>query len=150
MLKALISLALLALFVHMVILPDSTLARGEEKPGPNGGEIRMPGAFHTELKVSGRQIWVYLLDLKFEKARTDKSSVVVEVVSPTPGAAPVKLDCKPAKVSEPPKFVCMHANYEPSKGQTLKVRANRGTAMGQEVSYVLPLLSGESAPKSVH
>lgn len=27
---------------------SSSFAHGEGKPGPNGGEIRMPGAFHTE------------------------------------------------------------------------------------------------------
>ena len=130
-----------AISVFVLFLSVIATAHGEDKPGPNGGEIRMPGAFHTELKVSGREIWVYLLDMKFEKARTDKSSVEVEAMLPTDGATHVKLDCKPAKASEPPRFVCTHANYEPSKGQTLKVRAKRGSQSGQEVSYLLPILA---------
>ena len=28
--------------------PGAALAHGKQEPGPNGGEVRMPGAFHVE------------------------------------------------------------------------------------------------------
>ncbi len=131
----------LSLLTFSFGLPTVLWATGEAKPGPNGGEVRTPGAFHVELKVSGREIWVYLLDNNVEKPRTDKSSVSVDVVLPTSDLNPVKLDCRAAKASEPPRFVCTHSSYEPVKGHTLKVRANRGALTGQEVSYLLPIFA---------
>jgi hypothetical protein len=54
-----------------------SLGHGESKPGPNGGFIRMPGAFHTELVLEKNQTFfdVYLLDMEFKNPRVKNSAV---------------------------------------------------------------------------
>ena len=43
----------------------NAFAHGEDKAGPHGGFIRMPGAYHTEVvPVSKNQAKVYLLDMQ--------------------------------------------------------------------------------------
>lgn len=54
-------------------------SHGEDKPGPNGGKIRMPGPYHTEVVfVSATQVKVFLLDIQF-KNPTVKDSLVSAV-----------------------------------------------------------------------
>ena len=54
-------LILVGMTLGALFLPGALLAHGTSEPGPHGGEIRMPGAFHVEaLAVDGR-LRVYLL-----------------------------------------------------------------------------------------
>ena len=121
-------------------------AHGEDKPGPNGGEVRMPGAFHTEVKLQGREVRVYLLDIEFKNPMIENSSVDVMAIN---GSAKegVKLTCKPSKSVARAYFVCLDAKYTPSNGDVLKVKAKRGTSTGNEVEYSLPLLKASAAKK---
>lgn len=52
-------------------------AHGEDKPGPHGGFIRMPGAFHTEMVFDSKDdsFHVFLLDVNFENPVARNSSV---------------------------------------------------------------------------
>ena len=62
-------------------------AHGEDRPGPHGGIIRMPGAFHTELRPkSNREFELFLLDMKWGEPSVAQSSV--EAASKLPGVAP--------------------------------------------------------------
>ncbi|NUM89268.1 MAG: hypothetical protein HUU37_08705 [Bdellovibrionales bacterium] len=52
----------------LLLTPALALAHGEDKPGPHGGAIRMPGAFHTEAIVSDTgDLYVYFLDVNFQQ-----------------------------------------------------------------------------------
>ena len=107
---------------------------GEEKPGPNGGYIRMPGGFHTELvKINDQKFKVYLFDINWKKPTIEKSSVEA-IVKYKASETPVL--CKP----EGSFFTC-----ELEKGKSLKsaeeitLKATRENTIGVPVKYSLPL-----------
>jgi hypothetical protein len=80
-------------WLAIVASANTATGHGEDKPGPHGGEIRMPGAFHTELVWAGpRRVKVYLLDMNYKEPLTMKSSVSV-TVNPKSGE-PVEASCK--------------------------------------------------------
>jgi hypothetical protein len=107
-------------------------AHGEDKPGPNGGMIRMPGAFHTEVLLeNGKQFRVYLLDINFGAATVEKSSVQAEVRDEKKIS---KLTCSAEKNS----FVCSLPNGLKPKGELI-VKATRMGAPGIDAVYELPL-----------
>lgn len=55
-------------------------AHGEDKLGPDGGFIRMPGAFHAELvPLSKNQVKVYLLDIDWKNPSVKNSMVKLKV-----------------------------------------------------------------------
>lgn len=124
----------------------AALAHGEDKPGPNGGEIRMPGAFHTEVKLQGREIRVYLLDIEFKNPMIENSSVDITAIT-SASKDGVKMSCKPSKSAARTYFVCLDGKYAPANGDVLKVKAKRGTSTGNEVEYSLPLLKASAAKK---
>ena len=67
-----------SLFLGLMLNFSLVFAHGMNKPGPNGGEIRMPGPFHTEAKAEGaNKLKVYLLDMNFKNPVTANSSVEV-------------------------------------------------------------------------
>ncbi|MEK7690290.1 MAG: hypothetical protein AAB425_04645, partial [Bdellovibrionota bacterium] len=75
----------------MFTIPGLAWGHGEDKPGPHGGHIRMPGAFHTELLVrSASEVDIFLLDVAWKNPTTQKSSVVVELKI---GAETASLKC---------------------------------------------------------
>ena len=54
----------------------SLFAHGEDKAGPHGGYVRMPGAFHTEVVKEGKdKLRIYLLDLAWKNPSVKDSSV---------------------------------------------------------------------------
>lgn len=130
-----------AIFMFAVVLMSSTIGRshGTEKPGPNGGELRMPGDFHTEVKQRGREFEVFLLDNDFKNPQTTDSVVDIQVIKPDT-AAPIEVACRSTRAARPPHFVCMNPKYKPVNGDILKLKAKRGDAIGAEVEYKLPLL----------
>ena len=63
-------------------LSSTVFGHGEDKPGPHGGFIRMPGPFHTELvKVSDTTFRVYLLDMEWKNPTTRDSKIAVKAKS---------------------------------------------------------------------
>lgn len=125
-------------------------AHGEDKPGPHGGEVRMPGAFHTEVKQRGREFEIYLLDIMFKDPQTADSSVEVSVrsASQKENAEPMLLSCRTTRAAHPPHFVCHNPKYKAADGDVLKVKAKRLGQVGQEVEYKLPLLQAKKSGKS--
>ncbi len=57
----------------------SLFAHGEDKAGPHGGKILMPGAYHVEVmkSESSKIVMVYLLDMFFKNPSTKNSSVKI-------------------------------------------------------------------------
>lgn len=64
-------------FLFTLMLSSNAFSHGEDKPGPNGGYIRMPGAFHTELipDKKNKSFHVFLLDIAFKNPTIDNSSL---------------------------------------------------------------------------
>ncbi len=124
------------LFVNIAILCVSILAysHGEDKKGPNGGYVRMPGAFHTETVVSDKNtLKVFLLDINWENPSVLKSEVKVILKS---SIANEDVVCS----SKKNYFLCLfskNANLK-QKGE-LQITATRENHKGDVVKYNLPL-----------
>lgn len=119
-------------------------AHGEDKPGPNGGYVRMPGAFHTEVvpRKAG-EFEVFLLDVQFKNPAT-KDSTVSAVLKTSKGET--KLTCAATKQSS---FLCQGAGKKPDG--ILRVDATRENAKGNTAEYTLPLkFQAESMRHSNH
>lgn len=133
---------LLALFVAFALAARPSIARahGDGKPGPHGGIIRMPGAFHTEVvpgKAGGFD--VYVLDVSFANPTTKDVSLGVHF-QPGKGAA-VGVECSPSG----DHFAC-----KLPKGAVhgeLVVHAKRGGAEGAPASYPVPLVVPKETDK---
>lgn len=64
-------------FVMSRLLGDVlAFAHGEDKPGPFGGGIRMPGAFHSEAVLFyPNEVKIYLLDMNWKNPTVSDSKV---------------------------------------------------------------------------
>lgn len=109
------------------------LAHGEDKPGPNGGFIRMPGAFHTEVIPTGpNSLKIYLLDIQWQNPSVANSalSVTHKAKKSTQGKCSIEAN----------HYVCKFAkNVDLKKSGELIVEAQRENQKGNVVSYELPL-----------
>lgn len=112
---------------------ESSLAHGEDKAGPNGGFIRMPGAFHTELVLEGKNILkVYLLNMQWKNPSVEKSSLKVTFNA----KKSTKADC----VGNETYFVCTFPkSIDLTTNGKLSVQAKREGEKGSEVTYPTPL-----------
>lgn len=120
------------ILIALTLSGSRSFAHGEDKPGPNGGFIRMPGAFHTEvIKTGNSSIKVFLLDINWKDPVTTNSSVEAELV----GQGRVTCTPKSGKF-----FVCNFANSaDLSRKGELKLKSVRNEMTGSPVSYELPL-----------
>ncbi len=128
------AIGLLGLFLSSNLIPGVVWGHGENKPGPHGGHIRMPGAFHTELVMkSKKELNVFLLDMEWANPTTEGSSVKVILKS---GTKESLLTCETAKD---------HFRCKTSKGVSMalpgkvEITANRKGASGGLAVYELPL-----------
>ena len=121
--------ALLSFFIQVT----SVFAHGEDRPGPNGGIIRMPGAFHTELvKKTDQKFKVYLLDMEWKNPTVNASTLeaTLEV-----GTKKTQAVCE-TKIAY---FECsIPKGMNLSKG-TLTIQASRENSPGGPAIYKLPL-----------
>ncbi|QDK44667.1 hypothetical protein DOM22_05570 [Bdellovibrio sp. ZAP7] len=115
-----------------ILIASKAFSHGEDKPGPNGGFIRMPGAYHTEVVADGNQLKVYLLDINWKNPSTKNSSV--EIVLPAVSKSPLK--CQ----SQVTYFSCsLPTNIDLKKKGQLLVNSQREGQKGNQASYELPL-----------
>ncbi len=121
------------LFAAIVLAgPSTVFAHGEDKLGPHGGYIRMPGGFHTEVKISGDNLSVFLLDINWKNPSIKDSSVKVEYLLNSKSST---LSCVPAKTN----FSCvLTKDFNANKG-ALIVTAKREGMAGAAAEYPLPL-----------
>ncbi|MDV6235991.1 hypothetical protein CH379_010185 [Leptospira ellisii] len=119
----------IGIFVHQDIL-----AHGEHEAGPNGGTIRMPGGFHTELIVLNEGLKVYLLDIEFKNPSTKNGALRAKIVQ---GKSEQQLQCQP----HPDHFFCPISKL-PSTGKIV-LKATREKMEGIEAVYDLPLPAGK-------
>lgn len=122
--------------LSIVFLTTMAFAHGEDKPGPNGGFIQMPGSFHTEVvPEKDGSFKVYLLNLQNQDPTVKNSSVAATIVS---GKKKQKLNC----VVMGEHFHCKTKSGV--KSGTLVILANREGAVGIEAKYKLPLKLAKS------
>lgn len=118
--------------VGLLVFAQYAFGHGEDKAGPNGGFIQMPGAFHTEIVQIEKDIAkVYLLDMNFQNPSIKASVVEVKLGSKT------SLKCQ---VQTEPYFLCQFPKgTDLSKKGRLLVKAQREGQKGNDVTYELPL-----------
>jgi hypothetical protein len=118
-----------------ILVASSALAHGEDQQGPHGGEIRMPGAFHTEV-VQGKpnSFFVYLLDINWKSPTTRNSTVDASIKNSNTN---INLTC----IANADHFECKSARQLTSfnNGEELNIKAVRESATGGLAVYKLPL-----------
>lgn len=116
----------------LIATPTLAWSHGEDKPGPHGGHIKMPGAFHTELILGEDQsAHIYLLDMNFKNATTKDSKLKVIARA---NKTEVPFNCSVMK----DHFHCVPTKkYE--KTSEIAIQAVREKAIGNEAVYKLPL-----------
>lgn len=119
--------------VSIIISANQAWGHGEDKPGPNGGFIRMPGAFHTEIiPIEANQLKVFLLDINWKNPSVANSSLSVSYRN--------KKTSKAKCIAQNEYYLCEFSTSVNlnQKGQLL-IEAQRENQKGNEVSYDLPL-----------
>jgi hypothetical protein len=140
------TLALGVLFAASLASPLA-LGHGEDKLGPNGGFIRMPGAFHTELVLkNANSLKVYLLDINWKNPSVKRSAIKV-----IHQASKATASCKTMSSF----YVCQFPkNIDLTKKGELSVESKREDQTGMTVLYELPLqlqkVQGEGGHGSHH
>lgn len=106
-------------------------SHGMNKHGPNGGYIKMPGAFHTELVDIGTKMHVYLLDMGFKNPITTNSNVKIKYK----GSIESEYSCtKSANY-----FVCNKPEGNLENVKEVIINATRNNSKGGAATYSLPL-----------
>ena len=108
----------------------SAEAHGDNIPGPNGGHIRMPGPFHTEVLQLNDGFKIYLLDIDFKNPIVKNSYVKASVQK---GNQITKLNCS---IQENYFFCLFKKTNEMAK---LLIDSKRDVITGNEANYLLPL-----------
>ena len=108
------------------------LSHGEDQLGPNGGFVRMPGAFHTEVVPRKRNFQVFLLDVEFKNPMVAESNVEFTLKQ---ADRETKDNCEPVKNH----FVCSLPKDVALQTGNLEVKASRNNVVGGIVNYKLPL-----------
>ncbi|EMK00368.1 MULTISPECIES: hypothetical protein [unclassified Leptospira] len=121
----------IAILVFLFNFP--ILSHGENKPGPHGGLIRMPGNFHVEiLDLGNSKYQIYLLDINFENPSLKSSSLVAKLRT---SEGYKNLSCEAAKNS----FICTGDPKSKKTKKELILFANRENSKGSEIKLELPL-----------
>lgn len=131
--KTLLTLILLTVSVK-------SFGHGEDKFGPNGGYLKMPGGFHTEVvPEKDGNLKVFLLDINF-KSPVVKNSKVVATIN---NGNKKDINC----TAKRDHFLCETSKADLAKG-TLNIVAVRNTVKGAEAIYELPLALAKAATEA--
>lgn len=131
------------IFLTLMLIGSQAFAHGEDAPGPNGGHIRMPGAFHTEVlyDVKTQDLHVYLLDINFQNPTIQNSSVGATFKS---GKEKISYHCASMDGNH---FHCVPGKKVNPKGELI-IQATRENAVGNEAIYKFPLKEFSNKKKS--
>lgn len=122
---------LLALTFILLSVSIKSFGHGEDKFGPNGGYLKMPGVFHTEVvPEKDGKIKIYLIDINFKSPTVKNSKVTVSINNENKK----ELSC----TTKRDHFLCETKKADLTKG-TLTIVAVRDTVKGAEAIYKLPL-----------
>ena len=125
--KIILTLSLILTFASF-----GAFAHGEDKPGPNGGHIKMPSNFHTELLLQpNNELKIFLLDIQFKNPTTEQSSVNAFYKNKK---RQINLKCKPVNT-----YYACSGLPQAFKG-TVFIKANRlGAEANLNAEYKFPL-----------
>jgi hypothetical protein len=112
-------------------IAHGALAHQMDKLGPNGGFVKMPGAYHMELVETADSLKVYLLDMNFKDALTKNSSVSI-VYS---GTKQSQTNCK----EQENHFICPKPKEGLNQYKFALVSSTRNKIKGGVARYDLPL-----------
>lgn len=119
----------------VLLFSINSFGHGEDKPGPNGGFIRMPGVFHTEIIPDEKDgsFHLFLLDIEFKNPTVNNSSV--EALLEQKRNKKVKFSCEVMSGN--------HYHCKPDKGYSkdsgkLTLKVKRDGAEGS-AEYQFPL-----------
>ncbi len=121
------------LILSLILLASLKLfAHGENKPGPHGGFIKMPGAFHTEIVPNTDSSFkLYLLDINWKNPSVKDSSLNV-LHKPSNSKAICKI--------EKNYYYCkLDKTIKLKNNGSLTVEAKREGQNGIAMEYMLPL-----------
>lgn len=117
----------------LLLVSSFAFAHGEDKPGPHGGFVRMPGAFHTEIAPdSDTEFKMYLLDINWKNPSVKDSTIDIQFIDKS---TKIAVQCQQGINF----FQCQLAKGHTLKKGKLIVKASREKAVGSEVTYNLPL-----------
>lgn len=124
-------------FLSLIVISLFSIAafcHGEDKPGPHGGFIRMPGAFHIEvIPVKKNTLKVYLLDLRWKNPTVENSSLVVSLNRE-------KFQKAKCEITKNQFYFCSFSKkIKFNEFGRLIIKAKRDGQMGNEVYFDLPL-----------
>ena len=117
--------------LSLLLSTEVAFAHGMNKHGPNGGYIKMPGAFHTELVDKGVNMHVYLLDMNFNNPTTTDSTVKIKYK----GSIESEYSC----TKSTDYFVCEKPKNGLKYIKEVIINAIRNNSRGREAVYSLPL-----------
>lgn len=137
------------LIVKILVLTAVTTAawaHGENKPGPHGGVIRMPGAFHTELKQTGaRSVELFLLDMEWKNPIVENSGA--KATFKKSDGTEVALSC----ITKAKSFKCeLPKGSRFEKGGKVTIQASRSGMHGGLAEYQYPFKPGNPSMKGQH
>jgi len=115
----------------LLVLSQTAFAHGMNKPGPNGGYIRMPGNYHVELVSKGKVLVVYFSDMMFKPIAIDQASVKLSLK----GDKSFKADC----VKEAVSFKCDLKNESLKNYKEVMLESTRDGKATATSAYKLPL-----------
>ena len=124
----------LASMLFTALLSVQSWSHGEDRPGPNNGFIRMPGAYHTELVPVGKnQVKVFLLDIELKNPTVQASALRLTFK----GKSEAELGC--AVISNR-HYLCSFPNkMDPTQSGKIIVKSQREGKVGMDVTYDWPL-----------
>ncbi|MGZ3743406.1 MAG: hypothetical protein ACXVB1_14480 [Pseudobdellovibrionaceae bacterium] len=119
----------------IICLSLNASSHGEDKLGPNGGYIQMPGAYHTELVPDGpHKLKVFFLDISWKTQALNNSNLQIKYVGKKSSS---NANCEPQGKTY---FSCTFPNdADLSKPGKLIVNSQHEGQKGNEVMYKLPL-----------
>lgn len=126
------------IFLTLMINTSIVFGHGGNKPGPNGGHIQMPGAFHTELVIEKQMARVYLLDINFKNPTTESSNILFTAFTKSKAE---KVSCVDKKTYYECPLSEKASNYS-----NISIKATRKKANGKEALYDLPLTFPKAVP----
>ena len=127
------------LISFILAMPLAAFGHGEDRPGPHGGFIRMPGAFHTEVLVDGETaLKVYLLDIEWKNPSVRDSKIIATFNGKT---------AKCGVVTDHFRCAFGTGSNLQAKGK-LEIDATREKQKGAKVEYPTPLSHGSNGHSS--
>lgn len=131
-------------YIISIFICSYAFAHGEDKAGPHGGYIRMPGAFHTEIVPnSNGQFKIYLLDINWKNPTVKNSQLHIKFLDK--GVNDV-VQCQ----TDVDYFLCQLPKGATFKKGKISVKATRENAVGNEIKYQLPLSFGQDKAHDMH